>query len=125
MPSSGPEREKGDIFSNGGEWKRRSHQLPQTTWPPQPSSHLCSKQTLVAGPQMKRFHCRVLHILVLCKSGCQQRQYFGLTLESSGLPKKAPMQIPQPLRAVSETILFFKAKQFERMKKRFKSKVTI
>lgn len=81
------------VFSNGGERKRRSHQSPQTTWLPQPSFHLCSKQTLVAGLYVKQFLWRVLHISVLFKSWYQQWQYFGLTLESSRLSKDSHADI--------------------------------
>jgi len=37
----------------GEGWKWRSHQLPPSTWLPQLSVHLSSKQTLMAGPYLK------------------------------------------------------------------------
>lgn len=41
-------------FDLMGEWKWKPHQLPQTTRLPQPSFHLCSKQTLRAGLYTKQ-----------------------------------------------------------------------
>lgn len=115
MPSSRPECEV-DIFSNGGEWKWRSHQLPQTTWLPLPSFHLCSKQTLVAGlyneaiPLKSAPHLSSLQVLISTTTVLRTNAWKFRS------PKKTPMQMSQPLWAVSETILFFKVKWFERQK---------
>lgn len=44
----------GKTFALMGEWKGESHQLPPTTWLPQASFQLCSKQTLRAGLYVKQ-----------------------------------------------------------------------